>query len=656
MPAKPQITSLPPSTARRYLGLLIGLQTLLAIVVIAGVGYNIRQQRDKALAEHLSQASLQVRGIENHFTQSLYLASLTLANLPELVSNLDQGEAASARNALERIQRQFPTLRSLSLADQQGDILISSVSGNVGRKLDFAPFQPIMSISRAGLARFGVPWEGRDFQDGHASTAAHPVGPRANMFMPLALTLPGESGLVAVAALNIDYFLDHAANNIDKAYCDVSIYDYNGVLVLSTRQDVSPGRRLNDGHLLARARQEEIGQVAEDEYQGRKVLTAFRTSRSYPFVIVARVDQDNALAKWREETRSLTLGTGVTLAATLLVTGLLTLRLRGAADKEARFVEAQRLAAGVFEHSNDGIIVTDAERRILAVNPAFERITGYSESKAVGATPRILSSGMHGDEFYADMWRQIDQTGRWQGEIINRRKDGSILHEWLVISSIHDSGNQVTNYVGVFMDISEMRRNEQTIRQLERVAHYDALTGLPNRLLLADRLRQAMAHAVRTGNKLGIAYLDLDGFKAVNDTHGHDIGDRLLAQVAMRMKQSLRESDTLARLGGDEFAVIMIDISDRDCCVPQLDRLLAAASQEVKLDELSLHVSASIGITCFPQPGIVDPEQLWRQADHAMYRAKQAGRNRYQFYDADWQDTPSEGRDDDAGGRQSGPG
>lgn len=293
--------------------------------------------------------------------------------------------------------------------------------------------------------------------------------------------------------------------------------------------------------------------------------------------------------------------------------------------------ETQRLAASVFENSRDGIIVTDAERRIIAVNPAFSEVTGYTRAEAIGQTPRLLSSGRHDARFFRQMWRQLDEQGYWQGEIWDRRKNGDVYLELLSISVVKDAAQRVSHYIGLFTDISALKEAQS---RLERLAHYDALTELPNRTLLTQRLEAAIARADQEGSLLAVAFLDLDDFKPVNDKHGHAVGDRLLMEVSGRLKAALRGNDTAARLGGDEFLLILCDIHDLSQLTPILDRLLASLSQPFAIMGQSFSISASIGVAVYPWDG-ADGDTLIRHADQAMYRAKQAGRNGYHLFDAE---------------------
>lgn len=291
-----------------------------------------------------------------------------------------------------------------------------------------------------------------------------------------------------------------------------------------------------------------------------------------------------------------------------------------------------RQSASVFEHANEGIMITDADGTILDVNHAFTSITGYARDDVIGANPRILKSGRHDRCFYEAMWARLAETGRWSAEVWNRRKDGALYAAKQTVSAVYDDSGAVCRYVSLFSDITALKEHQQ---RLEHIAHYDSLTNLPNRALLAERLRQAMVEASRHGRLLGVAYLDLDGFKEVNDRHGHSRGDQLLTHLAARMHHALREEDTLARLGGDEFVAVLTDLPGRDAVAPVLQRLLAAAAAPVEVEGKSLRVSASLGVVFYPQAEPVAADQLMRQADQAMYAAKLAGKNRYRVFDAE---------------------
>jgi diguanylate cyclase (GGDEF)-like protein/PAS domain S-box-containing protein len=292
--------------------------------------------------------------------------------------------------------------------------------------------------------------------------------------------------------------------------------------------------------------------------------------------------------------------------------------------------ERLRLAATVFTGAREGITITDPTGTILEVNEAFTRITGYTREDVLGGNPRMLQSGLQSMDFYRNMWDSLTRDGLWSGEVWNRTKGGDLYPEMLSIHAIRNAGGQVKQYVGLFTDITEVKEHE---KQLELAAHYDALTGLPNRALFADRLRQAMGQAHRRNQLLGVACFDLDAFKAINDGYGHSSGDALLTALAFRMKRALREGDTLARLGGDEFAAVILDLPDRDACLPTLTRMLQAAAQEVQIGDVPLRVAVSAGVTFYPQAEDVDADMLLRQAGQALYEAKLAGKNRFCIFD-----------------------
>jgi diguanylate cyclase (GGDEF)-like protein/PAS domain S-box-containing protein len=284
-----------------------------------------------------------------------------------------------------------------------------------------------------------------------------------------------------------------------------------------------------------------------------------------------------------------------------------------------------RLAASVFNHAHEGIAICDAQQVILEVNPTFTEITGYERDEVLGKRAKFLSPDEHSPEFYPTMWQAIETRGFWEGEVWNRRKDGTAYAELLSISRVSDSAGKVTHYIGTFSDISVSKKQQA---QLEHLAHYDALTGLPNRALLSDRMAQALSQARRTQALVAVGYLDLDGFKAINDEFGHDAGDALLIEVARRLTETLRAADTVARLGGDEFVLLLLGAASAEECKMAARRVLAAVAEPIMLKGHERCVSGSLGITLFPFDDS-DADTLLRHADQAMYLAKRHGKNRF---------------------------
>lgn len=291
--------------------------------------------------------------------------------------------------------------------------------------------------------------------------------------------------------------------------------------------------------------------------------------------------------------------------------------------------EKLSLPAKVFSHAHEGIMITDSAGIIVDVNDAFTNITGYSRKESIGQNPLFLKSDRQSPDFHEDMWDEIKRNGFWVGEVWNRRKNGEVYAEIQNISSVCDSEGEIQNFVSLFSDITNIKNYQS---QLEKIAHYDALTHLPNRTLLSDRLAQTLLHSQRQKKSVAIVFLDLDGFKAVNDAHGHAVGDKLLITMCNRMNDTLREEDTLARFGGDEFVAVLADLDNIYDCEPLLERLLLAASAPVFVDNTLLSVTASLGVTIYPEDN-VNADLLIRHADQAMYVAKDMGKNRYHLFD-----------------------
>lgn len=288
-----------------------------------------------------------------------------------------------------------------------------------------------------------------------------------------------------------------------------------------------------------------------------------------------------------------------------------------------------RLLASVFAASQEGILITDVHNRIVDVNPAFSAITGFAREEVLGQNPRVLASGRHDAEFYQRIWQSLHESGVWRGEIWNRNRAGRVFPAHLSITTVRNADGELTHYVAVLTDISAMKAHEQ---ELDRIAHYDPLTGLPNRRLLSDRLGLAIAQTRRAGDTMAVAVIDLDGFKPINDSFGHEAGDQVLKTIAHRLSACLRGGDTVARLGGDEFVLVMLGLSGLNDCQQAISRVLSALAAPIPLQGNTVGVTGSIGFTLFPQDD-VDADTLLRHADQAMYAAKSAGKNRYHCFD-----------------------
>lgn len=284
-----------------------------------------------------------------------------------------------------------------------------------------------------------------------------------------------------------------------------------------------------------------------------------------------------------------------------------------------------------FESASEGIMITDNKSRIVAINKGFSDITGYSEDEVLGKTPQVLHSGKHGTQFYQGLWDTLQSEGRWRGEVWNKRKNGEVYPEWLTITEVKDNKGLVINYVGVFADISEIKQSQDNLNKL---VNHDPLTGLPNRRLFNELMSHAIRRAEREQNQIALLFIDLDRFKAINDSLGHQVGDKLLYEVSMRISNAVRESDVIARLGGDEFLVMMDLLRDRQDAAMVARKIIHSLQSEFVIDGRELFIGASIGISLFPQDGN-DVDSLIKAADIAMYQVKNKGKNNHCFYSAD---------------------
>jgi diguanylate cyclase (GGDEF)-like protein/PAS domain S-box-containing protein len=856
--------AVPESNAgsRRSTFALVAL--LVAFSALAATGYTLWRLRAEAMDRQMETAAMTVRAFEDHLTQSMNVVSRTLATLDD-----DKQDSSKLKQAL----RHTPYLRSISLLDHDSTITASSEPRNIGVRIPTSEYLPPLT-EPAEVLRSGTLVDGRDFYDGRPVSAE--LTP-ALSFIPVSLdiALDKKRWMHTVASVNADYFLNFYSNHPPSPGSIVQLLRYDGSLLLDSEEKPSPENLLSNREIARRVAETEAGRFEETLDNGRIALTAYRSSRSYPFILVIRQDKEEALASWRQEAAQ-TLAIVSSILVTLLafatlyflrferiakahedtlerlriaaiafdaqegmvVTGpdaqvlqvnpaftqitgfsardavgrkldflksdrhdtafyatidtcvrdtgmwtgeifcqhkdgttrpllititavcnqvgevshyvgtltdiserkaaeeeLLTLsraieqspvsiiitdpngtiqyvnprfekvtgyslrevlgqnpRLLSSKETSAEEYKAMwatissgatwqgefrnrrkdgklfwehasispvfndegvllhyvgvkedisarkeaeqklHLAASVFTYAREGILITSADGTIIDANEAFGRITGYQRDEVLGLNPRILNSGRQEKAYYTEMWQNLHDVGYWYGEVWNRHKNGELYAVMQTISTVRDTQGNPSQYVALFSDITPLKEHE---RQLERIAHYDALTLLPNRVLLADRLHQAMSHAQRQNKSLAVAYLDLDGFKGINDQHGHKAGDQLLVALSTRMRQALRDGDTLARLGGDEFVAVLLDLNDASGSVPMLSRLLAAAAQPLQVGDLLLQVSASIGVTFYPQTEDVDADQLLRQSDQAMYQAKVAGKNRYHVFDAE---------------------
>jgi len=364
--------------------------------------------------------------------------------------------------------------------------------------------------------------------------------------------------------------------------------------------------------------------IAPTGLDGVNRTISYRRMTTYPAYIIVGLATDDYLAEWRREAGKLG-SIAALFCLTTLIAGLLLWR---AWWRQEKANASLTMLARVFSNSNEAIIISDADNRIIAANPAFTELTGYGEHEALGRNPSFLKAGNTSPEIYREMWAALAAKGAWQGELWDRRKTGEPYPKWLSIAVVRDAAGHISNYIGSFIDISERKASEEQIRHL---ALHDALTDLPNRFSLNEQLAQALAFADRNNKQLALMMIDLDRFKDINDTLGHHTGDKLLIQVAHRLVQSGRGSDIVARLGGDEFVVVLPGIDSPADAAHVADKIVKAVSAPYLIDDASLRTSPSIGICIYPDDA-VGSNDLLKKADVAMYHAKSKGRSNYQFF------------------------
>jgi diguanylate cyclase (GGDEF)-like protein/PAS domain S-box-containing protein len=620
---------------RRLRLAIFGALAMMLATLIGLTGYALWLLRADTLANGLDTAALLTRSIEDYVTRSLQVTELAGANALPPAQML--GQWLQIGQAFDQTLRHAPHLRSISLQDEEGVILASSNPANIGRIISNELFLPVVQGAGSGL-RIGPLWSGRDFDLGQTASASTSENEDLPSFIPVITNLVrGERNLTLLFALNPEHFRHYMTQQLapDAGLVTLARLDGTPLITTGTKASVSVVWQ-SAAEKALRLNEREFGQFAQfkpDPSGGLHTLSAYRVSSVYPFVVMTHLKRDHVLQRFRTEANTIL---GILIPSLLIIAWLSVAFFRRQVLIEHQRAEAQRLqqinAAMVFSHTSEGILITDAAANILDVNNAFSLITGFSREEVLGKKPSLLSSGRQDTAFYANMWQDLNLHGQWRGEIWNRRKDGEVFAELLTISAVADSQGQVQQYVALFSNITAAKLLQD---RLENLAHFDALTQLPNRILLADRLQQAMYQGQRRGSQVAVVFIDLDGFKAINDIHGHDVGDQLLIAVSQRMRLVLRDGDTLSRQGGDEFVAVLVDLTNASACTPLLQRLLDAASAPVHAGKRVVQVSASMGVTFFPQHQEIDGDQLLRQADQAMYQAKQSGKNRYHFFDTE---------------------
>lgn len=856
----------------RLLVLLLAGLTLLTLIGIYAASQHLYHSRLDNLERH---ARTQAHNLEDRLTQNLDLLHVHLDALIR-----QQPDAAIdisvLQTVLNQLQDKLKYVRSISVVDVGGQLFMSTNPGNTSMRIDLGPQLPPLQADNAGRLRFGMPWSGSDFADG-ARLDASPASDVSSTFFPVTLVLPETPQWTFLIALDPGYFLQALGDSASSEAISGKVVLADGTLLFSSSAHDRPGSRLHTSAPLDGTDNSSSAVSARwKDAAGRQQLASVLSSSNYPLQVLIETPADDVLRHWRQDSKTFWLISGISLSALMLLGALLAYRTSRILQQEQKSLKKNLLAARVFRHSSDLIAIAGSDKRIIAVNPAYERVTGFSAQEVVGtvigsnwvapehldhynslwteletqdswdgmitethkdghpvagwlqvnvirdqqsrplyyiavlkdmsrlhtaeaslhklsqaveqssssivittpgakieyvnpqflrisgytldevigACPSLLKSGLTPPETYRNLWQNISSGKTWHGEFINKSKDNKLFHERAVISPIqdkqgnltgylavkhdissekeadhtmrlavriidsipegvlicnamqriisinpaftqitgytnaevlgrrpdmlgvperniravtgmrralarrntwhgelharhkdghdciistsvsllHDQNGNISNYICVFSDITEAKQHQQ---QLLQQAHFDPLTGLANRVLLDMRLGQAMRRARQQQHMLAVCFMDLDGFKQVNDTLGHGAGDQLLITVSQRLVDSVRGNDTVARLGGDEFVLLLSPISDLQECQRVAERILGNIAAPITLEQqLPVRITGSMGISLYPLNDSCEPAQLLELADQAMYAAKQNGSNCYIIADA----------------------
>lgn len=596
----------------------IAMVVSLVIGMLLTSGYALRLIYKQKLESGLDLALIQARVFEDYLTQSFNNIDLTLRNAPVIWKS-----GIASDNAFELALRNAPYLRSLSLISADGIVVASSNPKNIGQHIEMDSFTPQVNAFN-DIMRIGQPWAGRDLHEGHIISSAQPPAGNALTFLPVVKNVAIETQTFTfLAAINTDYFINHFMNLVPPASGIIEAVRVDGTLLFSTQEQQAPGGQADlQQHASAG---DDAGRFPQ-HMQGRDVLTAYRASTAFPFVMHIHLDQETLLAPWQKQMQMILVVIGLSVLAVVAFSIFIYRRLLQTARLQQAADEQLKLSALVFKSSTEAIFIATAEQRIFSVNRAFSEITGYSASEIIGRPPDILSADQS-EESRRPFWEDIRESRHWVGELSHRRKNGEIYPAYMTVSCVQDGKGEITHFIGVFSDTTERKVSER----FRYLSEHDFLTGLPNRRLFEEHIEQAIARIERYGGRVAIFFLDLDRFKEVNDTYGHHIGDLLLKEVASRLQNCVRTTDTLCRQGGDEF-LLMIDITDaQENATHVAEKLIHAMGQPFVLEGNTMAITPSIGIALCPDHGL-DTQTLIKCADSAMYQAKQDGRNAFEFY------------------------
>jgi diguanylate cyclase (GGDEF)-like protein/PAS domain S-box-containing protein len=626
-----------PNSVKQRTGILV-----LVLLVAVGLGMLVlewHRERERALQAGMVSVDTFARSFEEHLTKTLHLVELVFSTLEHAP---DSGEArfeAVARVAL----RSAPHLRSLSLLDAQGRVMASTDPANVGSSFAVGSAYPAVEPQMT-LLRIGAVQVGRDIAGAAAAGPGRPGPTDGPSVVPVLRRLPPVTGSNAgwiLAAVNPEHFVQHHSLMLDPREGHVQWLRYDGLLLTSSGLHDLPWSVGQSGDVMRRLAQQEFGRFEQTLSDGRDVLSAYRASSGYPALIAVHLYRTRVLAAADAQTRALAVIVLPVLAALAALGALALYRQGQLVQREFELLRQLRLSASVFDASGDAIVLTLPSGRVINCNQAFLRLTGLAREQVTGHSHRHIVCGMQGRRAYRRMLVHLLREDSWQGELVNRRADGSPYTVLATVNAVRDEQGRVQHYVGVFRDITERKRAEAAEREahlllgqlateqrlLRELAIRDPLTGLYNRRYLDETLPRELARIKRDGRPLALVMIDIDHFKAINDRFGHPAGDQVIRCVARTLAGGTREGDVVCRYGGEEFLVVMPGMG-APAALARAERWRSlVASQCVLVDDHEIRCTISAGVAALPEQADA-AEALLKCADSALYRAKRDGRDR----------------------------
>ena len=625
--------------ARQLRQYCFGALLLFVSATLALTSYTLWRLRAEAILNGIETSAMHSRSFEDFITQSLHVTDLIGANILGQEARLTDAEGMS--RYFNRTLRHAPFIRSMSLLSDDGKVIASSNSANINIDVVLDEYLP-PTPNALDVLRIGTPWTGRDFADGQPGSGKD-IEPR---FTPIAraLKLDGQA-LTLLIALNPDYFVNHMTQSINAGEGTVEIIRYDGILLMSTDPDEHPGALREFVTRELNLTEGEIGEFEQKLDTGLNVLTSFRASRLYPFVVVTQLRRDYALSHWWSETKTLFAIVSSTLLAIVFLVVVFYRRQLQLMVQRAENEHLQRINATVFDASTEATLIADPNATIVSINPAFTRITGFHSEEIVGLPLQEFIAPDDKATFSAAVSGQpglMHPSGPVPIEVRQRCKDGSLI--WTEILATADRNEQgvVTGYYRICRNITVRKQMEDQVRQL---AFHDQLTNLPNRRLLNNYLDLAMAANKRSGQYGALMFMDLDNFKPLNDCYGHEVGDLLLIEAAIRLKACIRGTDMVVRFGGDEFVVLVSGLAaDREeatgqaALIAEKVRIALAEPYVLTMDHEDDGESGTIKHQCTSSIGVAlfihheQQDSIIKWADNAMYEAKEAGGNSIRFH------------------------